>query len=167
MFDVARLKDVLAQYRQRFVSSQWGEEKYKWEAVKWFQDNWDVNADDFPQMLNTSLGKTNNLLSSNNNFPRGMIVNLAKFAPEEVRAMFIDLFNENKDVFERINTFKLQSSMLSEKYGKEVLGRDVQDYQHENPISTYLWLRYPDKYYIYKFGEVSKVAKELCSHPLK
>lgn len=96
-----------------------------------------------------------------------MIVNLAKFAPEEVRAMFIDLFNENKDVFERINTFKLQSSMLSEKYGKEVLGRDVQDYQHENPISTYLWLRYPDKYYIYKFGEVSKVAKELCSHPLK
>lgn len=31
------------------------------------------------------------------------------------------------------------------------------------PISTYLWLRYPNKYYIYKFGEIKKVAGELES----
>ena len=28
---------------------------------------------------------------------------------------------------------------------------------------TYLWLRYPDKYYIYKFGEVKAVSLELES----
>lgn len=28
-------------------------------------------------------------------------------------------------------------------------------------IESYLWLRYPDKYYIYKFGEVKNVANEL------
>ena len=33
-------------YKQNFVSKLWGEEKYKWEAVKWFQDNWEVNAPD-------------------------------------------------------------------------------------------------------------------------
>lgn len=159
MFDQFRLKDVLAQYKQSFVSTQWGNEKYKWEAVKWFQDNWDVNASDFPEMLSRSLDKTFNLLASNNNFPKGMIVGFAKAAPEEVRAMFIALFDESQDVFERMNAFKMQSSILLEKYGNGA----AQHYQYENAISTYLWLRYPDKYYIYKFGEVKTVSSELES----
>ena len=159
MFDQFRLKNVLAQYKQSFVSTQWGNEKYKWEAVKWFQDNWDVNAADFAEMLNRSLDKTFNLLASNNNFPKGMIVGFAKSAPEEVRAMFIALFDETKDVFERMDAFKMQSTVLLEKYGNGA----AQHYQYENAISTYLWLRYPDKYYIYKFGEVKTVASELES----
>lgn len=159
MFDQFRLKNVLAQYKQSFVSTQWGNEKYKWEAVKWFQDNWDVNASDFPEMLSRSLDKTFNLLASNNNFPKGMIVGFAKAAPEEVRAMFIALFDESQDVFERMNAFKMQSSILLEKYGNGA----AQHYQYENAISTYLWLRYPDKHYIYKFGEVKTVSSELES----
>lgn len=157
MFDKFRLKDVLAHYKQNFVSTQWGNEKYKWEAVKWFQDNWDVNAQNFPEMLSRSLDKTFNLLASINNFPRRMIVSFSKAAPEEVRAMFIALFDENKDVYERMNAFKLQASILLERYGNGA----AQHYQYENAISTYLWLRYPDKYYIYKFGEVKNVANEL------
>lgn len=159
MFDQYRLKDVLVAYKQNFVAKQWGDEKYKWEAVKWFQDNWDVNATDFAEMLNRSLDKTFNLLASDNNFPKGMIVGFAKSAPEEVRAMFIALFDESKDVFERMDAFKMQSSILLEKYGNGA----AQHYQYENAISTYLWLRYPDKYYIYKFGEVKTVASELES----
>ena len=159
MFDQFRMKDVLVAYKQNFVTKQWGDEKYKWEAVKWFQDNWDVNAPDFAEMLNRSLDKTFNLLASNNNFPKGMIVGFAKLAPEEVRAMFIALFDESKDVFERLDAFKMQSSILLEKYGNGA----AQHYQYENAISTYLWLRYPDKYYIYKFGEVKTVASELES----
>ena len=157
MFDHSKLADVLVAYKQNFVSKQWGDEKYKWEAVKWFQDNWDVNAADFAEMLNRSLDKTLNLLASNNNFPKGMIVGFAKAAPEEVRAMFIALFDESKDVFERMSAFKTQSAVLLEKYGNGA----AQHYQYENAISTYLWLRYPDKYYIYKFGEVKTVGSEL------
>ena len=157
MIDRFRLKDVLAQYKQNFVSKQWGEEKYKWEAVKWFQDNWDVNASDFAEMLDRSLDKTYNLLASANNFPKGMIIGFAKSAPEEVRAMFLSLYDESKDVYERMNAFKMQSTVLLEKYGNGA----AQHYQYENAISTYLWLRFPDKYYIYKFGEVKTVASEL------
>ena len=73
--------------------------------------------------------------------------------------MFIALFDESKDVFERMDAFKLQSTVLLEKYGNGA----AQHYQYENAISTYLWLRYPDKYYIYKFGEVKTVASELES----
>lgn len=157
MFEQFRLTEVLVQYKQNFVSKLWGEEKYKWEAVKWFQDNWDVNAPDFAEMLNRSLDKTYNLLASANNFPRRMIIGFAKAAPEEVRAMFIALFDERKDIFERMAAFKMQSTVLLEKYGNGA----EHHYQHENAISTYLWLRYPDKYYIYKFNEVKAAASEL------
>lgn len=157
MFDEFRLKDVLAHYKQDFASRQWDNERYKWEAVKWFQDNWDVNASDFPEMLNRSLGKTSNLLASTNNFPRRMIVYFAKAAPEEVREMFIALFDESEDVLERMDMFKYRSSILLAKYGNGA----AQHYQYENAISTYLWLRYPDKYYIYKFSEVKAVANVL------
>ena len=157
MFNLIQLEDVLAEYKQNFILTQWQNEKYKWEAVKWFQDNWDVNASDFPEMLNRSLDKTFNLLTSANNFPKGMIVGFAKSAPEEVRSMFIALFDESNDVFERMNAFKIQSSLLLEKYGNGA----AQHYQYENAISIYLWLRYPDKYYIYKFSEVKTVASKL------
>ena len=159
MFDKGRFQEVLAQYKQNFVSMQWGNEKYKWEAVKCFQDNWDVNATDFADMLQKSLSKTYNLLASMNNFPARMIIGFAKTAPEEVRAMFIDLFDESKDIYERIDFFKTQSSVLLEKYGNGA----GQHYQYENAISTYLWLRFPDKYYIYKFGEIKTVSEELHS----
>ena len=141
MFDVFRLKEVLVSYKENFVSKWWSEEKYKWEAVKWFQQNWDVNAPDFANMLSQSLEKTNNLLASINNFPARMIQGFAKVAPEEVRAMFLALFDESNDVIMRILEFKNQSSILLDKYGNGA----GQHYQHENAVSTYLWLRYPEK----------------------
>lgn len=159
MFNKSILEKVLAQYKHDFVLTQWKNENYKWKAVKQFQDNWDVNASDFSEMLSRSLEKTYNLLASANNFPKGMMSEFAKAAPEEVRAMFIALFDESRDVFERMDEFKHQSSVLLEKYGNGA----AQHYQYENAISTYLWLRYPDKYYIYKFSEVKTVASELES----
>ena len=144
MYNEVKLKEALSQYKQDFISKQWVKEKYKWEAVKWFKDHWNVDALDFAAMLNRSLDKTFNLLASNNHFPRKMITGFAKVAPEEVRAMFIALFDETKDVYERVNAFKQQSAVLLEKYGNGA----AQHYQHENAISTYLWLRYPEKYYI-------------------
>lgn len=159
MFDKTRLLDALDKYKQNFVSTQWGEEKYKWEAVKCFQDNWDVNADNFAAMLALSLSKTGNLLASMNNFPAGMIEKFAQAAPEDVRAMFIDLFDESKDIVSRITDFKTQSAILLEKHGDGA----KQHFQYENAVSTYLWLRYPDKYYIYKYGEIKTVAEVLVS----
>ncbi len=157
MFNRNILKDILKAYKKDFVTSQWPGEKFKWEAVKWFQDNWDVNAPDFPGMLSRVLGKTRNLLASNNNFPQKMIIRFAETFPEEVRSMFINLYDEKRDLLERIESFKNQSSVILKKYGNSASNH----YQTENSISTYLWLRYPDKYYIYKFGEVKSVAEKL------
>ena len=158
MFDEFRLKEALVSYKRDFAQKLWPNEKYKWQAVKCFQLNWDVNATDFAEMLK-KLSATANLLASVNNFPARMIQKFAEIVPEEVRAMYIELFDESKDVYERINSFKLKSSILLERYGNGA----AQHYQNENSISTYLWLRYPDKYYIFKLSEVKVVASELES----
>lgn len=160
MFNEDKLDSIITEYKKQFIQSQWLKEKFKWEAVKCFQDNWDISTDNFTEMLINSLAKTGNLLSSKNNFPKDTIINLSKLYPNEVRKMFIELFDENKNIYERISTFKENSEALFKKPQK--IGNS--HYQTENAITTYLWLRYPDKYYIYKFSEVVAVSNELESN---
>lgn len=159
MFDKDRLKRLLIPYKRDFAGAHWEGERYKWEAVKCFQDHWDVGAEDFAEMLSRSLAQTCNLLASTNNFPARMITGFARTAPEEVRAMFIALFDEDGDIWERIDGFKARASGLLETYGNGA----GQHYQYENAISTYLWLRYPDRHYIYKYSEVKAAAERLGS----
>ena len=47
MFDIARLQEILVQYKKDFSDYVWSNERYKWVAVQNFQDNWDVNAENF------------------------------------------------------------------------------------------------------------------------
>ena len=159
MFNKIRLKQILAEYKKVFVQQQWPNEKYKWEAIQCFQENWDINSPDFAQMLKKSLGQVGNLLASANNFPAKMIIGFAEAAPEEVRSMYMELYDESKDLCERIANFKNKSNTLLECHTNGA----AQHYQYENAIMAYLWLRYPDKYYIYKFSEVKAVSSELES----
>lgn len=159
MFNKIRLKQILAEYKKVFAQHQWPDEKYKWEAVQCFQENWDINSLDFAQMLKKSLDQVGNLLASANNFPAKMIISFAEAAPEEVRSMYMELYDESKDLCERIANFKNNSNTLLERYTNGA----AQHYQYENAIMAYLWLRYPDKYYIYKFSEVKAVSSELES----
>lgn len=63
MFDKFKWKAALVEYKKCFVQTQWPDEKYKWEAVKCFQVNWNVNSDDFAGMLTKALSQTGNLLA--------------------------------------------------------------------------------------------------------
>ena len=83
-FETHSYTEALEEYKKDF-DSEWQDEKYKWQAVKCFQDNWDVNAADFADMLTRSLAKTYNLLVSMNNFPGKMIEGFAKAAPEDLQ----------------------------------------------------------------------------------
>jgi len=156
-----KLKAVLLDYKSDFVSQQWENERYKWEAVKHFQDYWDINAPNFAEMFTKATAKTYNLLASMNNFPKGMIQGFAAADAEATRAMFINLFDETKDFAERVEKFQSDAEALRVKYDD---GSWKQHYQNPNSISTYLWLRYPDKYYIYKYSECRAVAKALGSN---
>lgn len=155
----ALLKEALKEYKNNLNTGWWENEKYKLEAIKCFQDNWDIDADDFPSMLEKSLEKTENLLNRNGRSDsRKAIINLAEYSSKEARNMFINLYDETKDVYERIETFKNASLALYKKYNESKY-----HFQSENSISIYLWLRFPDKYYVYKFEETNNVSKKLKS----
>lgn len=159
MFDKDILKDVIADYKHDFTEFQWKNERYKWEAIQCFQRNWNINAVNFPDMLKRSLDKTYNLLASMSNYAKAMIIGFAEAAPEEVRGAFIALYDESRDVVERIQAFKAQAEEMLEKYGDGAR----QHFQTENAITVYLWLRYPDTYGIYKYGEIKPAAKLLVA----
>ena len=161
MIDRQSLNEVLTQYKENFPS-HWEEERYKWKAVKCFQDNWDINAQDFPTMLSKSLSKTENLLASNYDFSRKMIELYAEQNPEEVRSMFMQLFDEKIDLIERVKGFIARADKLLETYGPE----GKQHYQKDGTITTYLWLRYPDNYWIYRYKQIRDFAIRLKSDHL-
>lgn len=104
--------------------------------------------------------KTFNLLASGYAYPRGMITNFAKADDGATRTMFRNLFDESQDLAARVDAFQTASEELRSKYDD---GTWRNHYQNTNAISTYLWLRYPDKYYIYKYELFRAAAKELSS----
>ena len=82
---------------------------------------------------------------------------MAEWAPEEIRSMFKALYDESQDVCERIENFKQSAVTVFKRYNHG----ENNHYQDEHAISVYLWLRYPDKYYIYQFGIIKNVAERL------
>lgn len=159
MIDLEKLKPILEGYKAYFPS-HWDDEKYKWEAVKYFQDHWNIDAENFGDMFKLATDKTFNLLASGYAYPRGMITNFAKADDEATRTMFRNLFDESQDLAERVDAFQTASEELRVKYDD---GTWRNHYQNTNAISTYLWLRYPDKYYIYKYELFRAAARELSS----
>ncbi len=149
------MQDVLKQYLAA-LPKNWENERYKWEAVQWFQDHWDIDAVDFRTMFETATAKCANLLASSYFQPREMINRFAKADPEKVRKMFADLFDEMQPLEQRIDNFMKMAEEMRVQYTPN----DKNNYQNTNAISTYLWLRYPDKYLIFKSTEYIAVGEK-------
>ena len=92
-------------------------------------------------------------------FPEGMIEDFAEREPDTVRAMFKDLFDESKDIVERFHSFKQKSADLLERVGNGAKNH----FQDERTIALYLWLRYPDKYYVYQYTQARNLSIALGS----
>lgn len=152
-----KLQELISKYKADF-NTYISREIYKWEAVKEFQDNWNIDAVDFVDMLSRSLAKTKNLLDVQAFYPKGMILNYAKDYPDEIRALFAILYDEDDDLIQRIEAFKLGIEKVHKNWDTK---GGLNHYQTDNVISTYLWLRFPDKYYIYKPSSAKKVSQEL------
>ena len=64
------LREYIKLYKTGFQELRLGtdNEIYKWKAIKCFQDNWKIEAESFPAMVEAALAQTFNLLGSQNNF---------------------------------------------------------------------------------------------------
>lgn len=157
MINKEKLSLILEKYKEAFPT-WWPDEKFKWEAIKRFRDNWDVDAKDFCEMFKKATDKTYGLLASGYAYPKAMILNFAQADVEAVRQMFRVLYDEKQDLTERIEYFQVEAERIRSTYDD---GTWRNHYQNTNAISTYLWFMYPDKYYIYKYEEARSVANEI------
>lgn len=161
MIDDNELDKLLIKYKESFPTRFKEDEGYKWQTVAWFQKYWNLDAEDFGEMFKIATEKTFNLLASNHYFPKAMIGEFIKSAGTEVvREMFTVLFDETKDLAERIAYFiETSDNNLTKYFGDKYASH----FQNLNSISTYLWLRFPDKYYIYRYSEYKRLLEILKS----
>lgn len=166
MIDRKKFDKLVKEYQNYFTNhkgengeSYWEEEEFKWRGIKTFQDNWDLDAQDLSDMIKRSLNGVSHMMVSQARFPEGMIEGFAEREPETVRAMFKDLFDESKDIVERFHSFKQKSAELLERVGNGAKNH----FQDERTIALYLWLRYPDKYYVYQYTQARNLSVALGS----
>jgi len=157
------LKQYISEYKLNFDRVN-QEEIYKWKAVKCFQDNWDIDAENFYEMLFPSLNRTKNLLDSGQYFPLRMIIQYAENRPIETRQIFKNLYNEEEDLFERIQNFQTDINAINAD-----LFENKKSYQDPRAIIVYLVLRYPERYFFYKFEMFKQFSEklELIYKPVK
>ncbi len=155
--------DKLRKIEEAYISylpDYWSGESYKWKAIKQFQDHWDIEAADFAAMVEQALAKTYNLLASGYYFAKAMLLEFAGEDPNGLREAFRVLYDETRDLTERVETFIAYADDRKLNHNESGWKNHFQDI---HAVSVYLWLRYPDKYYIYKYGEIRPTAIELES----
>ena len=139
---------IIENYKENFERIN-EEERYKWEAIGWYKKHWNIKADDFAAMLEKAFGKTYNLLSSGMYFARKVIVEFAQDHPEDVRALFVMLYDETLSLDERYTAFRKKA----EERLKELQKTDSKVKKHDQDlraIMLYLTFEYPEKYYLFK-----------------
>lgn len=162
------LKSVASYLIEKYIAilEENGEpnEAYKYVAIETFQQNWDLDADDFYMMFRNSFSKVSNLLYQNS---WGFIEKAAKHFPEETRALFHNLFNESLAVTQRIKTFQADADKLLPELRQSLNRTNINAQQDERTVSVYLAFRFPEKYMLYKFNYYKNFCEQLDIKPRK
>lgn len=152
------VSDLIEKYVAILEENGEPNEQYKYSAIDTFQQNWDLEAEDFSQMFLNSFKGRQNLLFHNS---WGFIEKLAKEFPEETREMFRNLYDESIDVSKRITAFQRESENLLTKLQQRLNKFNIKTLQDERTISLYLVFRYPEKYILYKYDYYKNFCKKL------
>lgn len=164
MFNAKRFKEILEQYKSFVKSEDWKKnEKFKWIAVKEFQEHWDIDANNFAAMWEKATKETGPLLMSNHCYPLGVVQELARRDVERVKNIFSALFQNpdaprEEEYIRRVIQFRKD---MEQFFKEDPNNKEKSTYQDERVISTYLWLKYPDTYGIYKWKEVKTAMEQL------
>lgn len=145
--------ELISRYKEIKRQNGHDDEFYKYEAIKHFQENWNLNADDFSSMLKNALNKQINLMY---NLSYATILNLAEKYPKEIKELFSFLFDENIELTERIKTFDKETDKLFKLIKPKNSG-----FQDERSVSVYLTFHYPEKYTFFKDSYYSKFCELL------
>ena len=155
----SNLQSIFNKYIENFemLNNEKNDETYKWAIAQEFQ-NFDVDAEDFAEMLAYMWKASDNLIDSAQQLPFYALVDYARREPETVREMFRKLFaNEHLDNTSKqavIDEFIATSEELRKKYYP-----DSHLYMNnQRSVMMLLFLRYPNSNYGYKASQAKSFA---------
>ncbi len=148
---IDKIRLVISHYKRNFETVN-KQERYKWEAIGWYKQHWNIEADNFAEMLANAFSKASNLLASGRYFPYRMITEYANASPEEVRRIFRILHDESIPLAERYQIFQNSCKSRLDQIMKENPERDksLNHYQDLRAVVVYLTFEYPEKYFLFK-----------------
>lgn len=154
------LNQVFSNYIAKFeyINDPTNNEGFKWEVIQLFQDEFDIEAEDFAEMLYTIWKGSSVLIDNAAQQPLYGMICCAREEPETVRGMFRALYEaDGGDLAVRqakIRDFIDESQRLLDKYYPSSW-KYVND---QRSVMTYLFLHDPDHNYLYKYTQASKFA---------
>ncbi len=74
-----------------------------------------------------------------------MLLKNTEVSPEKIRNLFKKLFDEEIDIYYRIESFRSNFKKINKENFK-----DLKDYQDHRSVIVYLSLRFPERYFFYK-----------------
>lgn len=149
-----RIKIEIEKYSTEFLK-RWSAQRHLWVDVCHFQKYWDIDAADFRGMFAKATEPAEDYLHSAGYTPRAFIMGLALERQEEVRELFRNLYDESRSITTRCQGFIQGIQRIKQGLTNKV------DYQNMPAISTYLWLRYPELYCIFKQDLYKEVARRI------
>lgn len=148
-----KIHQIIDGYKKNFAQID-EEERYKWEAIGCYSQNWKIDADNFAEMYAAAFKKASVLLSSNMYFPYKMVITFAEQEPDKVRELFKMLFSEQIPLAQRYVDFR---AAFDDFYKPQ----NLQHYQDLHAISVYLTFEFPEKYFIYKYKMFKSFSKKI------
>ena len=133
-------KVMIEDYKKHIRKKELQDEKYKWELVDKYKGKPNLDEKDFQKEMKPI--DYDNLVY---NMAKPVLNRLVTEKTEETRQLFSVLFDESKDLTERVKLFNKETLKIYKEIGGE-----HGHHQDERSISAYLTFRYPEKYTFYK-----------------
>ena len=164
------IKTIIRIYKQFFEVNN-PEERYKWHNIRHFQDQWDLNANDFAAMFTRSLPATKlvNLLDNGSYYhPLASLKKMAGLEPERVRSLFRMLFDETID-FDRdrvrfrrlVHQFQTSADQLYRALGLETAAGRLSDINDQAAL-FFLTMRFPERFCFYRPEDFKRLYQHAC-----
>lgn len=138
----------------------WGsindKEAYKWDATKHFQDNFFRTDLLFSSRITGAIALSKNLLMSRNYYAGDILKEISNERSSQVESLLNMLFDEKIPLKERVVKFQngirsVMNDMAIQGYSNWKGRKNIQSFQDVRAISVYMAMRYPERYFFYKY----------------
>lgn len=157
MTKLEQLKDLLKKYKELISLNKLKDEKYKWELLHAYKSKPNLDAPNFElEILDVNY---QNLVYYN---AKAVLHNMVNSKPKKTKQILEVLFNEQRDLKERIEEFQQEFLQM---YREAEPHHELAHHQDERTISCYLAVKYPDKYPFYKYSFYRRLCDYLNEKP--